>query len=153
MLPQDSHNLRAERGLSDFHMKHRMVISATYNLPGGRRALTKGWQLQGVATAQSGTPFSAIVGADVSGAGSPIVNRPNLIADPNISNPTASRFFNPAAFEIPESGTFGNSGRNVIIGPGYTNLDLALGRSVKLPTPRGCNFAWTFTTCSTIRIL
>jgi hypothetical protein len=132
MLPQNSHNLRAERGLSDFHMKHRLVFSGTYNLPGRRFAAIRGWQLQVVGTMQSGTPLSAIVSADVSGTGSPIVNRPNLVGKPSISNPTASRFFNPAAFQIPEPGTFGNSGRNVIIGPGIQNLDVALARSIRL---------------------
>src|SRR5207237_1034226 len=102
ILPQDSHNLAAERGLSDFHMKHRMVFSGTYNLPGKRYALIKGWQLHVIGTVQSGTPLSAIVSADVSGTGSPIVNRPDLVGNPNISNPTPSRFFDPAAFQIPE---------------------------------------------------
>src|SRR4029077_19389143 len=74
ILPQDSHNLAAERALSDFHMKHRFVFSSTYNLPGRRFALTKGWQLQVLGTLQSGTPLSAIVSADISGTGSPIVN-------------------------------------------------------------------------------
>src|SRR5437588_5630284 len=41
ILPQDSHDLRAERGLSDFHMKHRLVFSATYNVPGRRDALIR----------------------------------------------------------------------------------------------------------------
>jgi hypothetical protein len=132
ILPQDSHNLRAERGLSDFDMKHRMSFSANYNLPGRRHALLKGWQAQVIGTLQSGTPLSAIVSADVSGTGSPIVNRPDLIGDPNISNPTPGRFFNPAAFKIPEAGTFGNSGRNVIIGPGYQNIDVALSRLTRL---------------------
>jgi hypothetical protein len=132
MLPQDSHNLAAERGLSDLHMKHRLVFSSTYNLPGRRYALFKGWQLQAIGTLQSGTPLSAIVSADISGTGSPIVNRPNLISDPNISNPTSARFFNPAAFAIPEAGSFGNSGRNVIIGPGLRNVDIAMARSVRV---------------------
>jgi hypothetical protein len=132
ILPQDSHNLRAERGLSDFHMKHRLVFSSTYNLPGRRFGAIKGWQLQVIGTALSGTPLSAIVSADFSGTGIPIVNRPNLIANPNIDHPTASRFFNPAAFQIPADGTFGNSGRNVIIGPGIWNVDTALSRTVRL---------------------
>src|SRR5207244_733018 len=120
ILPQDSHNLSAERGLSDFHMKHRLIFSGNYNLPGRRFALIKGWQLQVVGTLQSGTPLSAIASADISGTGSPIVNRPNLVGNPNISNPSPSRFFNTEAFRIPEKETFmfGNSGRNVIIGPG-----------------------------------
>src|SRR5262249_6927680 len=132
ILPQNSHNLAAERGLSDFHMKHRLVFSGNYNLPGHRFALFRGWQLQAAGAVQSGTPLSAIVSADISGTGSPIVNRPNLVGNPNISNPTAARFFNTAAFRIPEPGTFGDSGRNVIIGPGIRNVDLALARSMRL---------------------
>src|SRR3989442_15563858 len=132
ILPQNSHNLRGERGLSDFDMRHRFVFSGTYSLPGARFAMTKGWQLQVIGTLLSGTPLSAIVSADVSGTGSPIVNRPNLVANPNISNPTPARFFNPAAFQIPEQGTFGNSGRNVINGPGIQNFDVALVRTIRV---------------------
>ncbi len=132
MLPQDSHNLRAERGLSDFHMKHRLVFSTTYNLPFRRFSLSRGWQLQAIGTAQSGTPLSAIVSADLSGTGSPIVNRPNLVGKVNIDNRTPSRFFDPAAFQMPEQGTFGNSGRNVIIGPGIWNVDTAVSRTLRI---------------------
>jgi hypothetical protein len=132
ILPQYSRNLAAERGLSDFHMKHRMIFSGNYMLPSGPWPLIRGWQLQAIGTLQSGTPLSAIVNEDISGTGSPIVNRPNLVGNPNISNPTPSRFFNPAAFQIPDAGTFGNSGRNVIIGPGIRNVDVALARSIRL---------------------
>jgi hypothetical protein len=132
MLPQDSHNLRAERGLSDFDMRHRMVFSGTYNLPFRRISLSRGWQLQAIGTAQSGTPLSAIVSADVSGTGTPIVNRPNLVGKVNINNSTPSRFFDPMAFQIPAAGTFGNSGRNVIIGPGIWNVDTAVSRSFRV---------------------
>ena len=144
ILPQDSHDLRAERGLSDFHMKHRLVFSATYNVPGRRFALIRGWQLQAIGTVQSGTPLSAIVSADVSGTGSPIVNRPNLVSNPNIDNPTASRFFDPNAFQIPAAGTFGNSGRNVIIGPGIWNVDTALARTLRLSDTTRVQFRTDF---------
>jgi hypothetical protein len=60
------------------------------------------------------------------------VNRPDLVGDPGIPNPTAARFFNPAAFRVPNDGTFGNSGRNVIIGPGIQNVDMALLRTIRL---------------------
>ena len=130
VLPQDSHNLRAERGLADFHMKHRLVFSTTYHIPSWR--FIRGWQVQGLGTLQSGTPLSAVLGADVAGTGSPIVNRPDVIHDPRIPNPTASRFFDPTAFRIPAAGKFGNSGRNVIIGPGIRNVDLAFTRGMRL---------------------
>jgi hypothetical protein len=132
ILPQDSHNLAAERGLSDFHMKHRFIFSGSYNLPSLPFAVLKGWQLQATGAWQSGTPLSAILGADVSGTGSPILNRPNLVGNPKVPDPKPWRFFNPAAFQIPEQGVFGNSGRNVIIGPGIQNVDLALARTIRL---------------------
>src|SRR5207244_4858672 len=68
VLPQDSHNLRAERGLADFHMKHRLVFSTTYNLPA--RRFMQGWQVQGIGTLQSVTPLSAVMGAYIAGTGS-----------------------------------------------------------------------------------
>jgi hypothetical protein len=144
ILPQNSHDLAAERALSDFHMTHRLLLSATYNLPGRRYVWSRNWQLQGIGTWQSGTPLSAIVSADVSGTGSPIVNRPNLVGNPNISNPTASRFFDPSAFQIPEAGTFGNAGRNVIIGPGIQNMDVALARSERLSDSTRVQFRTDF---------
>lgn len=125
VLPQDSHNLRGERGLADFHMKHRFTFQGTVGP-------VKGWQLAFTGMAQSGTPLSAVLGADVAGTGSPIVNRPDLLRDPNVPNPSAARFFDPAAFRVPETGTFGNSGRNTIIGPGIQNVDLALSRAFRV---------------------
>jgi hypothetical protein len=130
MLPQDSHNLRAERGLSDFHMKHHLAFSAVYSLPQWR--FINGWQLQAVGTVQSGTPISAVLGTDIAGTGSPIVNRPDLLGRPNVSNPGPGRFFDPSVFRVPEPGTFGNSGRNVIIGPGIQNVDLAFLRTIRV---------------------
>jgi outer membrane receptor protein involved in Fe transport len=148
ILPQNSHNLAAERGLSDFHMKHRLLFSGTYNLPDSRyspmRALLKDWQLQVAGTWQSGTPLSAIVSADVSGTGSPIVNRPNLVANPKVAKPTPARFFNPSAFVIPDAGTFGNAGRNVITGPGVKNVDMALARTFRLSDTTRAQFRADF---------
>lgn len=130
MLPQNSHDLGRERGLSDFHAKHRLGFSATYNFPD--LAVIRGWQIQAIGTKQSGTPLSAVTGADVSGTGSPIVNRPDLVGNPNVSSPTPDRFFDPSAFRISDGTRFGNSGRNVIIGPGIWSLDVALTRSLRL---------------------
>jgi hypothetical protein len=130
ILPQNSLHLRGERGLSDFHMKHRLGFSATYNLPA--IPLLGVWQIQAAGTRQSGMPLSAVVGTDISGTGSPIVNRPDLVGNPTVKNPTPARFFDPAAFRIPSEKRFGNSGRNVIIGPGIWNADLAATRIFRL---------------------
>ena len=132
MLPQDSHNLHGERGLADFDVRHRLVFSADWILPGwSRLRISERWQLEASGTLQSGMPLSAVLGTDISGTGSPIMNRPDLVGDPRIGNPTPERFFNPAAFSAPEAGRFGTSGRNVITGPGTQNVDLAIVRSFR----------------------
>src|SRR5262249_21279441 len=108
------------------------------------RSFLRGWQMQTVGTVQSGTPISAVLGADVAGTGTPIVNRPDLIRDPNVSNPTPSHFFDPTAFRMPAPGTFGNSGRNIIIGPGVRNVDLALLRNFRVSDGTRAQFRTDF---------
>jgi hypothetical protein len=133
MLPQDSHNLRGERGLSDFDVRHRIEFTGEWDMPGWRRlAVLQDWQLQLSGALQSGMPLSAVLGTDVSGTGSPIMNRPDLVGDPNHGPRTPSRFFDPAAFRTPEAGRFGSSGRNVISGPGAQSLDVALVRAFRV---------------------
>lgn len=127
ILPQNSHDLSRERGLADFHVKHLFSVSGTLDLP-----FMDGWQLQGIGLFRSGTPLSAIISADLAGTGSPILNRPNLVGDLRVEDPTPSRFFNTAAFEAPGPGQFGDSGRNVIIGPGLANVDFAVTRGFRI---------------------
>jgi hypothetical protein len=77
-------------------------------------------------------PLSAVLGADYAGTGSPIVNRPDLVGNPNVDNPTPLRFFDPRAFQPPPSGRFGTSGRNVITGPGSQTVDVSLTRAFRM---------------------
>jgi hypothetical protein len=53
-------------------------------------------------------------------------DRPNVIANPTLDNPTADRWFNTAAFAVPTRGTFGNAGRNILDGPGLQTFNLSL---------------------------
>jgi hypothetical protein len=87
-------------------------------------------------------PLSAVLGTDLAGTGSPIVNRPDLVGDPNTGDPTPSRFFNPAAFRIPEAGRFGNSRRNIIRGPGSQNVDIAFSRVLRMSDLTRLQFRW-----------
>ena len=59
-------------------------------------------------------------------------DRPNLIANPELSNPTTDRWFNTAAFAFPAPGTFGNAGRNILEGPGYQNFNASLVKNTAL---------------------
>lgn len=136
---QDSHNLQAERGLSDFDVRHRLVLSPVYELPFGRNkpflthgfgaALAGGWQLSGIAQVSTGRPFT-IANSDSNRSGSfNNVDRPNLVADPNMGPKTKAQWFNTAAFVTQARGTFGNAGRNILVGPGYVNVDTAVQRT------------------------
>jgi Carboxypeptidase regulatory-like domain/TonB dependent receptor len=138
-FPQDSFNLAAERAVSVFDQRHRFSGNFTYDmdfLPSALgslpKPLTEGWQLGGIYTIASGLPISPFMGNDVSGTGE-LNDRPNLIGDPNSgAQRDASLFFNPTAFAAPAPGTFGNAGRNTVIGPRLNIFDLSLGKATKI---------------------
>ena len=106
-------------------------------LPGNpaARQLVDGWSLSGIATLQSGFPLSPQLGYNPTGNGdtrNPV--RPNRT--PGFSGPlyakTVKQWFNPAAFSAPDSGTFGNVGRDTLTGPGLSELDLSLAKSTTI---------------------
>jgi hypothetical protein len=149
-FPQDSNNVRAERGRSNFDVRQRLSVSYTYELPFGKgrryardggilSALLSGWQTNGVLTLQTGRPFTVAVLSDIdisntgrSNLGFGANDRPNVVGDPRLSNPTPDRWFNTAAFAFPAFGTFGNSGRNTLDGPGYQNFNASLVKNTAL---------------------
>jgi hypothetical protein len=150
--PQDNYNLKGERGLSDFDVRHRFVLSSTWELPfgGQHRWLKEGWQakifgqwqLANILTLQSGQPLTAVLATALSGTQSSGTDRPDLIANPNLPGDQRDprRWFNTEAFRQPPvfsdaSGAFsipGNEGRNVITGPDLKNWDVSLERQARL---------------------
>ena len=168
-FPQNSMDTRADRGLSNFHTKHRFVLSYVYEIPlgHGRRwvnedgslgRLVGGWQVSGIATVQSGRPFTVNRGVDQSltFGGLGFFDRPDLVADPFVAGPVASHpdpachstsaqggraaeqvrdaagWFNPCAFAATGTARFGNLGRNNLIGPDLKNFDLSVSKEVRL---------------------
>lgn len=146
---QNAFSVPANYGLSTLDTRNSITGSATYELPFGvgkafamhgvTDAVLGGWRATGVFQVHSGVPFTATVnGADESGSG--VYNtcycsyswRPNQVASASISHPSVNEWFNPAAFAVPTWGTFGNEGRNTLIGPAWRDLDLSLGKGFKL---------------------
>ncbi len=138
VYPQDSQNTAAERGRSDYDQRFRWVSSFNYDLPFGKghshapqsrfaEGMLGGWSFGGIITFSSGFPFTPSWGDDSSRTYSEFP-RPNRIRDGNLSNNqrTVDRWFDTDAFVGPELFTFGNSGRNIIDGPGIVNVDFAL---------------------------
>ena len=130
-FPQNSRDYRAERGLSSFDIHQRATVAGFYRLP-GHNWLTRNTETSTIITAQSGQPFTPILSVDNSNTGntggSVGSDRPNLIGDPNLSNPSATEWFNTAAFQVPARYTFGNAGRNIVRGPDLVSVDVSLAR-------------------------
>ncbi len=127
-----------DRGLSDFHHAHRFVTSGLWELPGlaNTMPLAKwvlgGWQASGSLILQSAAAFAVQAGRDNSLTG--FGNRAQLVGDPGRSarsDPNRDRvleWFNTKAFAHAATGTYGNSGRNIIFGPGLANVDFAMAK-------------------------
>ena len=154
VVAQNYLDLKAERGLSTFDVRNKLLINHIYQFPFGeqRRWLNKsgtarrvlgGWQLSGVTTIQSGTPYTAQILGNLSNrAGTAAIS--NLRADAtglpvelSRSQRTALDFFNTAAFSLPAPGDYGDAGRDTIPGAGFVNFNMSLDKVVTFSRERG----------------
>jgi hypothetical protein len=142
-FPQNSLDPGAERGRSSFDVRHRFSLSLSYALPFGGNIWLDNWELQSVVTLQSGRPFTVALHPDIdisntgrSNLGFGNNDRPNVSGDSALSDPGPDRWFNTAAFTMPAFGAFGNAGRNILEGPGYANVNLAVVKSVGIRIAR-----------------
>lgn len=129
----DFYNRGLDRGPSGSEVRHRGVLSAVYDLPllGNRGWITRlfgGWRAGGIATFQSGPPFTVYSSVNATNAFTPGTLRADLIGDPKLSesNRGLSRWFNTAAFATPAPFRFGTAGRGILHGPGLWNVDSSL---------------------------
>jgi len=134
-FPQDSHNYRLERALSSFDVPNLATIGFVYRIP-GITDWTRGLDFSGIITAESGQPFTPELSSDNSNTGNTGgnfgIDRPNVLSNPALSNPTPRQWFNVSAFAVPPPYTWGNAGRNILRGPGLATADLSLRRTFAL---------------------
>ena len=117
------------------------VINGAYELPfgqgkpllrgftGWRKKLASGWTISGIQTLQSGFPFTPQLGFNPSNNGdsrNPMRPSWNPAFTGNVIEGGPNQYFNPNAFVVPHSGTYGNVGRDTLIGPGMAELDASL---------------------------
>jgi hypothetical protein len=135
-FPQDPANLADEKGLSDFDHRHRFVTNFLYEIPflkhseGWIHTAFGGWQVGGIWTLQTGAPFTVNLPNDNANNGEPLSapsQRPNLVCNPNDWPRTPTEWFNTSCFSINPTTllpfTYGNAGRNIVIGPGLEEFD------------------------------
>jgi hypothetical protein len=143
----DPQNPRLDWGRSNFNISHRATGNFSYELPIGKKRaflnnvtgvtdkLVSGWQWNGIITLQTGFPFTPLVGFNQSGNGdSRAPDRVSL--NPSFSGPiivgSPNQWFNPNAFLLPLAGTYGNAGRDILTGPGLTEVDTSLFKTTQL---------------------
>jgi Carboxypeptidase regulatory-like domain/TonB dependent receptor len=163
-LAQNPFDLAAERGPSLFDARHRFVFSYEWSLPffrqsgGITQAALGGWQLNGIFTAMSGTPFTVFDSTDVSVQGSApeitgfSANRPDVVAgqNPNAGPKTVQAWLNAAAFAqvIPNPNSpvqqFGNAGRNIGVGPRYSDWDFSIFKTFRVTESKDIQFRAEF---------
>jgi hypothetical protein len=83
-----------------------------------------GWQINGINLFQTGLPFTPTANTSTLNTGTG--SRPDRVGSGKIDSPTVDRWFDTAAFRTPGQFMFGNSGRNILSGPGRVNMDFSV---------------------------
>ena len=144
--PQDTNDIEAWKGPSDFDVRHRFVGNFVAQLPFGPDgryvrdgvggAILGGWTVSGIYTARSGRPYTVTQGS-LEGA----TWMPNLTGDPKGAE-TVDQWFNPAAYTRVPAGVFGDTTRNSLRGPGYVTFDMSVQRRIPTTGRVGVTLRW-----------
>jgi len=121
------------RGPSDYDVTHTFSSNWIYELPWAAQRAWGGWQVSGMLYLRSGIPITITQSQSMLSTGI-TNNRPNTICDPVSSSPTIAQWFNTACFQqtADTTGTFGNTGRNTVRGPGQFNIDASMIKNTKI---------------------
>jgi len=153
----DAYDVKRARASSNFDQRHMLNISYVYDLPFFRRTtglsqgLLGGWQLSGIISFQTGTPFNVTFSGFSDNAGvsngvagftfADLVGNPRSAVPPDCVLAAAGpQLYNPCAFAAPRGLTFGNAGRNILRIPGATNFNTMLSKHFKIKESTGFEF-------------
>jgi hypothetical protein len=141
---QNGRDFSQQRGLCTQDFRQRFTLSWLYSFPFGRgkkflssapRAadlILGGWQMNGIYTARTGSPFTVTQPGDAPNVGDGSA-RPDQVGDPNeVANRSIDAFFNTAAFSPAAPFRWGTAGRNTVTGPGINNWDFSLFKTFAL---------------------
>ena len=135
---RNPYNPAADRSVAGIDVPQMLTANVTYLLPFGQGqkfqtgnrfldSIVGGWQINGITTLTSGTPYTISYSGDVANTGNNYQGV-NQIGDPHLSNPTIAKWFNTAAFQAPAQYTYGSLGRNTMRSNWYRDVDLSLFR-------------------------
>lgn len=142
---QNINDIRSARAASTFDVAQRFVLSGGYELPFGRgkrfasgaspgmERVVGGWQLTTITTLQTGLPFSpTMASSNLNNAGA--YQLPNRVGVGDLPGDqrTIQRYFDTSAFVAPPAFTYGNTGLNILRGPGLSSVDFAVHKNIAL---------------------
>lgn len=151
--PQNQFNFASNYGNSDTTRPWASVSAVTWELPFGRGrayanslkgpadAIAGGWTISGIINLQGGLWFTPLLANNAS-LNSTIGLRPNRNGGGTVSNPNRNEWFNPAAFSVPALYTYGDSGRNILQGPGFDSVDLSLAKAFRITEGTHLELRW-----------
>ena len=148
---QNPNDRSAERGRGDFDIQQRLVGSFLYEIPAPKGFMSHvlgGWELGSIITMQEGRPFHVDAGRDRSLTAvrhdrSQIVGNPALPSNRSRGEKIL-HWFDADAFALAPEGSFGNSGRNNLQGPGLFNLDVSLRKKFSINERHSVDFRVDF---------
>ena len=141
-------SLEATRGLADFHVPRRLLLSLGYDLPFGSggagsgtgwiAGLARNWSLRVISSAQDGPWITVRLPGDPLDVGSVASQWPDRTRDANLpeNQRVPTRWFDTEAFLLPPAFQYGNAGRSTVEAPGLINLDVSLRRTFRFEGER-----------------
>ena len=145
---RDFRHPEAERGNSDFDVRHRFVLSSIYELPFGHgkqfignasgiaNQIVGGWQISNIVSVTTGNWYTVLDNrqnfANADGGAGGVSQRPDQIGDPRAKPCVPGTYFNTCAFGDPAAGSFGNVGRNTVQGPGNKDWDFSMFKTFSI---------------------
>lgn len=151
---QNPYNRKASYSVAGFDLPQVLSFSSVYQLPfgTGKRFQTGSsvvdhvignWQLNGITTLTSGTPYTVFASGNIAQTGNN-VEFANLAGNPNVSNPTTSKWFNTAAFQVPAQFTLGSFPRNSLRSNWFKDVDLSIFRDFTITESKRLEFRAEF---------
>lgn len=138
-IPQNSLNLQGDWGNANNDIRNHFASYVNYVIPSlayGPKALTQGWEVNGILKFQDGEPVNVLTGADNSGTAEgedrATKTGPALNSDRSVQQHAFAQYLNPSSFTVPANGTYGSLGRNQVTGPGFGDVDLSLLKNIPI---------------------
>lgn len=146
LVTENPYNVTSRWSRQAGDRRHYAVITSTWQMPLGRgrkylssapgvvNHLVGGWTMSTISYLTSGFYFSpGFSGSDPSNTNT-VGGLPDRIGDGNLPGDrrTYTAWFDPAAFRVPQAGTFGNSGANVLVGQGISAHHLSLSKRFRI---------------------